>query len=119
MDSEYTERKQSPAIDLHKEVESFRNSVVSLEAELASHIRGLDLMSHQLNIIIGNLTGLGAQIPQYDSDMKTDEGTPHPKYSMGEFEKRVQEVMAELNRDAITLRHLREEAMQICENCLA
>lgn len=35
------------------------------------------------------------------------------------FEKRVQEVMEEINKDAVALRHLREEAIQIRENCLA
>ncbi|ESU45893.1 Hypothetical protein GSB_150279 [Giardia duodenalis] len=119
MNLEQAERKQPPSVDLHGEIENFMSSVVSLEAELASHIRGLDLMSHQLNKIIDSLTGCSAQTAQCNDDSKDDESPQHPKYSMEGFEKRVQEVMAEINKDAIALRYLREEAMQIRENCLA
>lgn len=119
MSTEHNEKEHSITVDLHEEIENFMNNVISLEVELASHIRGLDLMSHQLNKIIDNLTGCKTQEAECDSDTTDNGEPPRPKYSMEGFEKRVQEVMEEINKDAVALRHLREEAIQIRENCLA
>lgn len=119
MSTEPNETDHSVKLDIHEEIEQFMNNVISLEAELASHIRGLDLMSHQLNKIIDNLTGCKIQETECNGDTEDNREPQRPKYSMEGFEKRVQEVMEEINKDAITLRHLREEAVQIRENCLA
>lgn len=119
MSPERTERTQLSSINLYEEIENFKQSIITLETELASHIRGLNLMSNQLDKIIDNLMGHEPQSSHYGLEIKNSEGMPRPKYSVEGFEKRVQEVMAELNRDAIALRYLREEAMQIRENCLA